>query len=335
MLPSALLLDACVAINLAATDRLRQIAQATCVTFTLARQAAAEAGYLRDLADGEITLTPIGLSQYDGTTLEIVSLAQPEYSLYVDLARTIDDGEAATIAIAVTRSLPLATDDRKARRVCADLHLPEPSRTLGILHSYADAASLPQAQIREILVKVRDRASFQPPRNDPDLKWWQDIMDDQRQGRRLQMLRGQKRCAGTSPALWAGRGQTAGLAVASGDAMRESGRRPGRWERRADASSTYGGVGATIVVSGVEECRRAEAARPFWIQVQARREGRRKRQVRVVAEDWRCYQSLGLLGGYAESARSCATGPTSRRAASAAETAAGAAAGATPFKGMA
>lgn len=173
-----LLLDACVAINLAATDRLQQIAQAIGVTFTLVRQAAAEVGHLRDLADGEITLTPIGLGHYDAATVVIVSLAQPEYSLYVDLTKVIDDGEAATIAIAVKRGLQLATDDRKARRVCADPHLPEPTRTLGILHSYADAASLPQRQIREILVKIRDRASFQPPRNDPDQKWWHDNVDD-------------------------------------------------------------------------------------------------------------------------------------------------------------
>ena len=173
-----LLLDACVAINLAATDRLQQIAQVIGVTFTLARQAAAEVGHLRDMTDGEITLTPIGLGHYDVATVVIVSLAQPEYSLYVDLTQMIDDGEAATIAIAVRRSVPLATDDRKARRVCADLHLPEPKRTLGILHAYADAACLSQPQIHEILVKIRDRASFQPPRNDPDQKWWHDIVDD-------------------------------------------------------------------------------------------------------------------------------------------------------------
>jgi hypothetical protein len=29
-------------------------------------------------------------------------------------------------------------------------------------------------QIRELLTKVRDRASFQPPRADPDVKWWND-----------------------------------------------------------------------------------------------------------------------------------------------------------------
>jgi predicted nucleic acid-binding protein len=175
---SPLLLDACVAINLAATDRLPQIAQATDVTFTIVRQAVQEVGHLRDVADGQTILTPISLSHYDSATLEIVGLAQPEYSLYVDLARTVDDGEAATIAVAAKRSLPLATDDRKARRVCTEIGLPEPARTLGILHAYADAASLPKAQLREILVKVRDRASFQPPRNDPDQKWWQGIVDD-------------------------------------------------------------------------------------------------------------------------------------------------------------
>ncbi len=177
VLRSPLLLDACVAINLAATNQVEQIAQATDVTFILAGQAAQEVGHLRDMTDGETILTPIDLSRYSSTTLEIVGLVPPEYSLYVELARTVDDGEAATIAIAVKRSLPLATDDRKARRVCAELGLPEPTRTLRILHSYADAASLPQAQLRGILVKIRDRASFQPPRNDPDQKWWRDIID--------------------------------------------------------------------------------------------------------------------------------------------------------------
>jgi len=173
-----LLLDACVAINLAATDHLAHIAQTAEVTFTLARQAAAEVGYLRDLTDGEVTLTPIDLGLYDGAALEITALIPAEYPLYVDLARTVDDGEAATIAVAAERGIPLATDDRKARRVCAELQLAEPMRTLGILHSYADAVRLQPAQLRNLLVKIRDRASFQPPRSDPDHKWWHEIVDN-------------------------------------------------------------------------------------------------------------------------------------------------------------
>ena len=79
----------------------------------------------------------------------------------------IDDGEAATIAIAVRRSFPLATDDRKARKVRADLHLPRAQAHPRHPHPDADAARPPQPQIREILVKVRDRASSHTPCNDP------------------------------------------------------------------------------------------------------------------------------------------------------------------------
>ena len=165
-------------INLAATDHLPLIAQTTSVTFALARQAAAEVGYLRDLVDGDITLTPIDLGSYDGATLQTIALTPAEYPLYVDLAGTVDDGEAATIAVAVKRGIPLATDDRKARRVCTELQLAEPMRTLGVLHSYADIAGLQPAQLRNLLVKIRDRASFQPPRSDPDFKWWHEIVDN-------------------------------------------------------------------------------------------------------------------------------------------------------------
>jgi predicted nucleic acid-binding protein len=172
-----LLLDACVAINLAATDRLHHIAQAHGVTFALAQQAAAEVGHLRDSADGDLVLTPINLSQYDSQTLEIISLTPPEYPLYVNLTRSVDDGEAATIAVAVQRSLQLATDDRKARRLCTELQIPEPLRTLSLLRTYADTSQLPHTQLRDLLIKIRDRASFQPPRSDPNHKWWQDIID--------------------------------------------------------------------------------------------------------------------------------------------------------------
>ncbi len=172
-----LLLDACVAINLAATERLQHIAQTMGVTFTFARQAAAEVGHLRDATDKSVRLIPIDLGQYDTQTVEIIDLTPAEYGTYVNLARKVDDGEAATITLAIERGLQLATDDRKARRLCAELQIPEPQRTLGILHTYADAARLQHARLQDLLVGIRDRASFQPPRSDPDHKWWHDIID--------------------------------------------------------------------------------------------------------------------------------------------------------------
>lgn len=175
---TSLLLDACIVINLAATNRIHHVAQALGYTFTLVQQATAEVGYLRDMADGDVVLTPIDLTRYDGESLEVISLTAAEYPRYVELARVVDDGEAATITVALERAMPLATDDRKARRLCTELQVQEPLRTLGILHAYADATHLPQTELRDLLIKVRNRASYQPPRSDPDRKWWEDIIDD-------------------------------------------------------------------------------------------------------------------------------------------------------------
>src|SRR2546423_13693526 len=165
----SVLLDACVAINLLATEDLIAIGRVLDTTFLMVDQAAIEIGYLRDEVGGDIVRTPIDLEQYSRSgTMQLLSLAEAELLQYVELATVVDDGEAATIAIAKSRGLPMATDDRKARRVCADLGMPEPRRSLAILHAYADAASLTDKTIREQLIRVRTRASFRPGQSDPD-----------------------------------------------------------------------------------------------------------------------------------------------------------------------
>lgn len=173
MAGESVLLDACVAINLVATEDLVAIGRVLDTTFLMVDQAAVEIGYLRDEVGGSIVQTPIDLEQYSRSdTLQFLSLAEGELLQYVELAAVVDDGEAATIAIARSRGLRMATDDRKARRVCADLGMAEPRRSLGILHAYADAAPLNDQGIRERLIRVRTRASFRPGQSDPDYKWW-------------------------------------------------------------------------------------------------------------------------------------------------------------------
>jgi len=168
-----LLLDACVAINLAATGNVESIAQVLSTTFLIVDQAASEMGYLRDEVDGQLVQTPIDLNRYvTAGAVQLLSLNDGELDQYVALAAVVDDGEAATITIAASRGLLMATDDRKARRVCTEQGVLEPVRSLNILHSYADAASLNEESIRELLVRIRSRASFRPPSVDPDYKWW-------------------------------------------------------------------------------------------------------------------------------------------------------------------
>ena len=171
-----LLLDACVAINLAAAGRLNEIADALQVTFIIAARAASEAGYLRDIIKGTTVLTPINLDQFISS--EIRELALSELTLYLELASIVDDGEAATIALAIHQRMDLATDDRRARRLCAERRLAEPERTAALLHAYAEAARLNDDELRQMLIRVRDRASFLPTRSDPHLKWWNDHIRD-------------------------------------------------------------------------------------------------------------------------------------------------------------
>jgi len=117
-----------------------------------------------------------------GAVLAVLSAALLAWTAGVRAAdpvrQYVDEITAATITVAVERAMPLATDDRKARRLCADLQVPEPMRTLGILHAYVQATHLPHAELRDILIRIRDRASYQPPRNDPDRKWWEEMIDD-------------------------------------------------------------------------------------------------------------------------------------------------------------
>src|SRR5262249_1769625 len=105
----SVLLDACVAINLVATDDLTAIGRVLETTFLMADQAADEMGYLRDEVGGDIVLTPIDFQEYSSTrTMQRVSLNEGELFQYVELAAVVDDGEAATIAIARSRGLKMA-----------------------------------------------------------------------------------------------------------------------------------------------------------------------------------------------------------------------------------
>lgn len=172
-----ILLDACVVINLVAADSLQEISEALDMSLAITSQAANEVGFLREVSGGELISTEIDLNHYSEIgVLKVVELEVDEYALYVELAAIVDDGEASTIAVAVSRGLALATDDRRARRLCEERRISEPMRTLALVRAYADAMELEQREVCDILKRIRDRASFQPPRNDPNHKWWNDII---------------------------------------------------------------------------------------------------------------------------------------------------------------
>jgi predicted nucleic acid-binding protein len=113
----------------------------------------------------------------DAGHLERTELRDAEVTRFVSLAGELDDGEAATLAIAEVRGFAVATDDRKARRVLTTLD-PQPlvTSTAAILRAWA--ANRGAEEVRRCLRLIERRASFLPPRSDPDTAWWREAATD-------------------------------------------------------------------------------------------------------------------------------------------------------------
>jgi predicted nucleic acid-binding protein len=168
-------LDACVLINLCATDRFAEITATLDVRFVIARQASDEVIYLRPPAGCEQSPTPIDVAGLaEAGIVEIADLRSDELATFVAAAAHVDDGEATTLALAIHRGLCIATDDRAALRVIGaeHPHLGVVS-TSQLLRRYCDRAGLSAAQAAACLAAIEGRACFVPPASDPEILWWQ------------------------------------------------------------------------------------------------------------------------------------------------------------------
>jgi len=167
-------LDACVLLNLIASGHpLGELGERNGLDFLVVAQAEREVLWL-DSEDPDRPREEVHLQQF----LEIGHLTRlvlhdGELDRFVQLAHVLDDGEAATLAVAELRGFVVATDDRKALRVLTTLE--PPPRAIGtaaILRAWA--ADHNDAEIRVCLNRIQSKASFLPPRSDPDRDWWQD-----------------------------------------------------------------------------------------------------------------------------------------------------------------
>jgi hypothetical protein len=165
-------LDACVLLNLVASGRpLQEFAAAADLSFMVVVQAEREVVWL-DPQDPADPREQIDLEAFIATgQLQRLVLADDELVRFVALARELDDGEAATLAVAESRGLAVATDDRKARRILTMLDRePAVTSTAAIVRTWASSRT--DEEVRGCLTLIERRASFLPPRNDPDGEWW-------------------------------------------------------------------------------------------------------------------------------------------------------------------
>jgi predicted nucleic acid-binding protein len=98
-------------------------------------------------------------------------MVDDELPRFVAFARELGDGEAATLAVAESRGMAVATDDRKARRVVTTLN-PQPAVTSTAAIVRAWALHRCDEEIRACIRLIERRASFVPSRTDPDHDWW-------------------------------------------------------------------------------------------------------------------------------------------------------------------
>jgi len=165
-------LDACVLLNLVASGRaLAEFAAAVSARLVVVTQVEREILWIDPLdPDGDrerVDLDPI----IAGGDLHRVVMVTDELSRFVALARELDDGEAATLAVAESRRMVVATDDRKALRIVGTL-TPQPAvvSTAGLVRAWASGRD--GAQVSACLRQIERRASFTPPASDPDTAWW-------------------------------------------------------------------------------------------------------------------------------------------------------------------
>lgn len=165
------ILDACVCINLSAalgTD----IGDMQATRGAIVPHVAQETLFLHDEQGDEKIETRVALQG-----VPIVQLTDDESARYVAFAARLDDGEAASLAVAATRGWTLATDDRAAIR---QAQLTEPpvqiATTAMLLRRHSQAAHWDAARIAEAVRNVRDRAAFVPPRSDPEYHWWKGYL---------------------------------------------------------------------------------------------------------------------------------------------------------------
>jgi hypothetical protein len=168
-----LLNDASVLLNLLAADCLAEISAALDWQFAICPLVRDGAKKLRDASTGE--MVPVDIAPLiESGVLQILELSgDDEQTLYVEQSVVVDDGEAMSIAIATSRNLELAIDDKQAsnhaRRTFPHLKL---WTTPEIVKLWADTAALSPQRLREVFVSIQERARYLPPNAHPLAAWW-------------------------------------------------------------------------------------------------------------------------------------------------------------------
>jgi len=96
---------------------------------------------------------------------------EEEIEIYVHFAREVDDGEPSSLAIAKSRNLTVATDDRKAIRLASESGIGVIT-TPELVERWVRNTSPTEAEIILAILAIERFAKFRPRRGSPVYNWW-------------------------------------------------------------------------------------------------------------------------------------------------------------------
>jgi predicted nucleic acid-binding protein len=174
-----LILDTCALLNLIATGVIQEILSVIAQNSIICVLVQSESRHLRkedDISEKEsVDLEPLISTK----VIQVCNLETPdEQQLFVSLAVDLDDGEAMSVAIALSRNWYLATDDKPARRIFIENNPNggRPISTSDLIKEWAESENVDDLRLKPILLKVERKASFHPPKSDSNLQWWNKII---------------------------------------------------------------------------------------------------------------------------------------------------------------
>jgi hypothetical protein len=175
--PRPQILDACVLINLLASGETEGILRAAARDSLICTVVASESIYLRP-DDPKTPLEPIDLNPLIDSGLLTVCHVEgdDEAELYVDYSGALDDGEAMSLAIALSRGFVLATDERKARRLFLEATGDQARlvSTSELIRQWADTERVAAERLKAALLEIEKRARYRPPVAGDNYDWWSD-----------------------------------------------------------------------------------------------------------------------------------------------------------------
>lgn len=172
-----LIQDACVLINLLGSGRFNDLAAGCGIEFAIVSAVSRETLYLHSPDPSvreQINLQPL---IKDGTLKILDPENENEKLRYIELALSLDDGEAESVAIAESRHFALATDDKKARKLIQNEGIKiELWSTCSLLQLWQNQCSVSDADMKIVIENIFNRARYRPKNGHPGFDWWVGLL---------------------------------------------------------------------------------------------------------------------------------------------------------------